>query len=694
VGGFLLARRSLKWRPSRPVLSGLVDGAWSTNRCPLLAWPVMDPASEPSIRASGVGALVFVALVGAALVGAMFAGDGSGVGGTLPVGGAAVLLLGAALVAVAFGWLPVPRIGRSGTVLLCALLLLVGWTGATVWWSIVGDRSWDAFNKSVAYVAFLGLGLVLASLGRELAARLTASMLSFVIGVTLAWALVAKAIPDLDPDGDRVARIREPVGYWNALALLADIALALGLWLGTASTHRRSVRVAGGLLLYVSTLALLLTLSRAGVVVGVGVLVLWLVLASERVQGGLLLVAAGGPAVIVGAWAFTRPALTEDVATRSDRAADGAVFGILALVGAGVVVLLVAWAAGRSLRAETRRRAGRGLVALAVVCVIAAGAAVSVAAADAVTSGRDCSEVVNDPSRLGSLDPNNRLCWWEEAWDVYLEHAPEGAGAGTFEVARKRFRPDERSVVQPHSVPLQQLADGGVVALGLFVLVTLAGVALCVCALRRLAGAERAAAVALVAAPAAYVVHALVDFNWDFLAVTAPTMVALGVLAGAGRDTRVSRRHPFLAVGVVLVAVAVLVSFSFPRLADRAERSSTRALAAGEFDRALDQAEWAQFFNPVSADPLFARARVAERRGIAWRAERAYIEAVELQPDNPETWYTLGSFQFDVRKNLCAAYRFLNNAYTLDPSGSQWRKGGPLDVSRDAVNAGGCAPGS
>jgi tetratricopeptide (TPR) repeat protein len=660
----------------------------------LLAWPVMDPASEPPVRASGVGTLVVAALVGAALFGAMFAGDGSSVGGTLPVGGAAVVLLGLALVAGAFGWLPVPRIGRSGAVLLWALLLLVVWTGVTIWWSIVGDRSWDAFNKSVAYAAFLGLGFVLASIGRELAARLAASMLSLVLGVTLTWALVAKAIPDLDPDGDRVARIREPIGYWNALALLADVALALGLWLGTAPTHRRTVRVAGGLLLYVSTLALLLTLSRAGVVVGVGVLALWLALSSERVEGGFLLLAASGPAVVVGAWAFTRPALTEDVATRSDRAADGTVFGILALVGAGVVAVLVAWAALRSPAPATRRRTGRGLVVVAVLCVIAASAAVSVAAADAVTSGRDCSEVVNDPTRLGSLDPNNRLCWWEEAWDVFVEHAPEGAGAGTFEVARKRFRPDERSVSQPHSVPLQQLADGGVVALGLFVLVILAGVAVCVCALRRLSGAERAAAVALAAAPAAYLVYALVDFNWDFIAVTAPTMVALGVLAGAGRVTRAGGRHALVAIGVVLVAAAVLVSFSFPRLADRAERRSTRALAAGDFDQALDQAAWAEFFNPVSADPLYARARVAERRGIAWRAERAYIDAVELQPDNPETWYTLGIFQFDVRKNLCAAYRFLNNAYTLDPAGSQWRKGGPLDVSRDAVNEGGCAPGS
>ena len=82
---------------------------------------------------------------------------------------------------------------------------------------------------------------------------------------------------------------------------------------------------------------------------------------------------------------------------------------------------------------------------------------------------------MNDPSRLGSLNVNNRWCWWNEAVDVYAEHAPLGAGAGTFEIARKRVRTDIRNVLQPHSVPLQQLADGGVVALGLFVLLVLAG---------------------------------------------------------------------------------------------------------------------------------------------------------------------------------------------------------------------------
>ena len=653
----------------------------------------MDSASEPSAPASATGPLVLAALVGASLASAMFAGAGSGTRGTLPVGGGALLVLTAALVVVALGKLPAPRLGRAGSVLLGSFILLVAWLGVTVWWSIVPDRSWDAFNKSVAYVAFLGLGLVLAGAGREIAARLAASMLAIVLGTTLVWALVTKAVPALAKD-ERVARLNEPVDHWNALALLADVAVVLGLWLATTTAHRRVVRVAGALLVYVATLALLLTLSRAGVVVGIAVVALWLALTSERVASGLILVAAAGPALLVAGWVFTRDALTEDLAPYADRVADGRVFGVLALVGAAVVLLVVSLGLRRSLGVEGRRKAGRWLVAFAAVLVLAAAVGGSVAAADTVSSDRECTEVVNDPSRFGSLDVSNRLCWWREALDVYRQHAPEGAGAGTFEIARKRIRPNAETVLQPHSVPLQQLADGGVVALGLFVVVILAGIAVCVCAVRRLSGPERPAAVALVAAPAAYFGHSLVDYNWDFLAVTAPSLVALGSLAAAGRESAAPRARPILGVGMVVLAALVLVSFSFPRLADRAERRSTLALADGDLQTALDRARWAHFFNPVSADPWFARARVEEVRGVLWRAEDYYVKAIELQPDNPLTWYTAGIFEFEARKNLCATYRFLNNAYTLDPKGNQWTEGSPLDVARDAVNEGGCAPGS
>jgi hypothetical protein len=658
----------------------------------MVPWPLMEAAPEPSLRAPGrplsVASAIVAALAGATLLVTAFAGDGSDVDGILPAGGAAVLLLGAVLLAAAFGWPVLPRLGGAGVALVSAMLVLVAWLGATVAWSIAPDRSWDAFNRGVAFAAFLGLGVVLAGATGRIAARVCAIVLSLVLGIVLTWALATKVVPALDPEGDRVARLREPVEYWNALALLADVALVLGLWLGSSRGHRIYVRVAGGLLAYVAILALALTLSRAGVVAGVAVVLLWLALAPERVASGLLMAAAAIPAGLVAAWAFTRPALVEDGAQRSDRVADGAWLGVFSGIGAGVVVL----GSRRALGETTRRRLGRALLVAAVVAAAGAAGGLAFAAGDAASTS-SCAEIANDPSRLGSVDLTNRWCWWNEAWDVFAANAPEGAGAASFVVARKRFREDARNVVEPHSVPLQQLADGGVAALGLFVALILAAAWTCVSALRRLEGGERAAAAALVAAPTAYLLHSLVDYDWDFLAVTAPTMLALGVLAAAGRPLASGRRRPVLAVGTILAVATVLVSFSFPRIADEAVRDSTRALEDDDFGRARERAERAELLNPLSVDPLFAHARVSERRGFRTAAERWYADAVELQPENPEAWYTLGLFELQVMENLCAAYEFLNEAYTLDPKGQQWVVGGPLDVARDAVNEGACEPG-
>jgi O-antigen ligase len=658
----------------------------------------METPPAPTFGASRPGALALAGLVAAALLGAAFHGDGSSVGGILPVGGAAVALLAAWLLLVALGHAALPVLGRAGVAVTASTLGLVAWTSLTVAWSIVPDRSWDAFNKTVAYAAFLGLGVVLAAAAGRMGARTGAALLSVFSAVVLGWGLLSKADPALDSSEGRIARLSEPIGYWNAVALVADVAIVLGLWLGASRGHQLRTRVAGALLTYAAVLALALTLSRTGLAAAAVVVVIWLLLSRERVEGGVLLVAAAVPAVLVGAWALTRHGLADDGASHASRASDGHLFAVGALLGAGVVAALVAVGARRELAGGSRARLGKGLLAAVVGAVVLATIAFVVAVGnpiswtgDQITESRDCTEVANTPgAHLGSLNANGRLCWWTEAWKVFRQHDPGGAGADSFEVARKRFRVDARTVTEPHSVPMQQLAEGGVGGLLLFLALAGTTAWACACALRRLEGGERAAAVALVAAPAAYGLHALVDYNWDFLATTAPTMVAVGVLASAGRPLAEPRRRVGLGIGAVLVLAALLVSFSFPRLAERNVRSSTIALDRGDYAKAARLAKRARFFDPLSVDPLYALAFVAERRGDRAEAERRYIQAVELQPENPETWYTLGIYEFQVLQNMCGAYRFLNNAYTLDPSGNQWVKGGPLDVARDAVNRGAC----
>ena len=107
--------------------------------------------------------------------------------------------------------------------------------------------------------------------------------------LAVGWGLLGKAIPPLDPLGDFNGRMTGTVGYWNGFALIAAWGFPLGLWVATRS------RLAGLLLIYGSTVALLLTFSRGGLVVAAAAVGLWLLLVRERIAT-LATLAIGGPA--------------------------------------------------------------------------------------------------------------------------------------------------------------------------------------------------------------------------------------------------------------------------------------------------------------------------------------------------------------------------------------------------------------
>ena len=117
------------------------------------------------------------------------------------------------------------------------------------------------------------------------------------------------------------------------------------------------------------------------------------------------------------------------------------------------------------------------------------------------------------------------------------------------------------------------------------------------------------------------------------------------------------------------VAVAAAVSVTTPWLAERSVRKVGEALDRGDLDAAADAAARARSLDPLALAPLFARARVEERRRDQEAALEAYRDAVRLQPENPESWYQLGLFEFD-RGDRCSAYTHLNEAYTRDPAAS------------------------
>ncbi len=640
-------------------------------------------------RAGRVAEAAVLAAVGLLLAWAVLFGGGSGSGALARAGIVAIACAGLGLAAALRGALPLPRLDRAGAVTIAAAAALTLWAGLSISWSIAGDLSWDRLARGLVYVAFLVLGVIAGALAGG--ARRVAALAATVLAAALGWALLGVAIPSLFPDGDRIARLREPVGYWNALALLADAALALGLW--AARGPKAAARVSGCLLVFAAALAVLLTQSRAGVVGALAVLALWLVLSDERLEDALRLLAAGLPALVVAGWVFTRPALVEDGALRADRVADGKVFAALT-VASGVAVALVAWRAPFHRVAVEHGRAARGLIvgACAVALLVGSiGLVAKVGDPFAWTRSQfSRGECVNEPGRLTDLCANNRLQWWGEALDVAADRPVGGSGAGTFALARRRYRASATPVAEPHSVPLQLLADLGLVGLALG-LTVVGGAAVGIRGgLRSVSGGERAAATALACLVLAYGVHALVDYDLDFLAVSAPMLVALGTLLAVGRPVAAVRARAPGLVAVGAVAVGAVLAVAFPALSDREVDRANDAIEAGRIDAAVDAADRARLLNPLSLGPLQARAVAADVAGDRAAAVAWYEKATELQPENPDTWYDLGWYQAIVVHDQCAAYAALNHSYTLDPKSSRWVPGGPLDAARDAVNAGAC----
>src|SRR5687768_3288832 len=225
------------------------------------------PARAAATRAS----LAEPLLAGAALVllaAAVLVGGGTDDKPLAWIGGGAVLVAAVGFGAVALGLLPAPRLSAAGRLSVLLFAAFGVWTGASVVWSILPDRSWDYANRGLAYFAFLAVGLLLGGCVRRTPVLL-AYGLAAIVAIALAWALAGKIAPSLFEDGARIARLREPVGFWNALALLLTLGIPLSLWIASCRRHAAALRAGGVVVLYALVVGVVLTLSRGGAGVAV-----------------------------------------------------------------------------------------------------------------------------------------------------------------------------------------------------------------------------------------------------------------------------------------------------------------------------------------------------------------------------------------------------------------------------------------
>jgi hypothetical protein len=569
---------------------------------------------------------------------ALFFGGGPGDGSVFWLGAGALVAIAVLLLTVG-----VPR----GWPVIVPLAALGVWCAASIGWSGLPDRSWDYANRTILYALFVAVALWSAARTRALA-----NGLAVLLGAVIVWSLLGKVFPFLyDYGGLDVTRLRGPIGLWNQLALATCYALALALALRGR---------AGTLLAYSALVALLLTYSRGGILTAALVCVAWFWLTDERLESAFMLVAAALPAAVVGGIAFALPGVTSDDQSLHVRWRDGLAFG--ALLGAGAFGTVVLRRLRRPRDTRLLRRAALGLGVLVLA------AAVAVVAVNGIGSGA----VDNGSGRIGSTSSNFRFTWWSQAWHGFTDHVLFGTGAGAFHLLNLRYRTTYLDfTIEPHNLPVQFLAELGLIG---FVLL----VATCSVLLRgslRRSGHELALALLL----PAFLVHSLVDVDWDFAAVAAPAFVAAGALAG-GPAVRQLRGFMLLpAFGVGLVVLGSLLS---PWLA---HRWANEALFTTSSSRAITLANRAHALDPFLVDPCSAKAVASDAENKPRRAFPEYVAAVDRQPRNPETWLAAGQYAWGQGCPYLA-YTYLERYTELDQKARSDRGGDLYNEALRRVN--------
>ncbi len=681
-------------------------------------------APEASRRALSNGALAIG--LAAALVAFVFVvGGGLGPAPTAAGTWTEILLIviaaALAMVVIVFG-----APGRPWGVWALALFAAVtALTAVSMAWSVAPDQSWLSANQTLSYLAAFGAAMALARLFPE---RWPALLGAIAIATTAvsAYALLTKVFPGtLDPD-DAYGRLSVGFTYWNATGLFAAMGLPACVWAGARQRSAMIVRAASVPATAILLAVVVLSISRGAVAAAAIGLACWFALVPLRLRGLVVLApsAVGGAAISL--WALAHHPLSRDNQTLAARTGAGHTFGVVLVV---VLVLMVAagWAVALALERvrvsdRLRRRIGTALIVLvALVPVAAIGA---VAASSRGLTGEIShvwhsltnpnAIVRNTPDRLVNAG-SSRARYWRDAITVGKHALAAGVGADAFGVARQRYSTDQ--VMNAHGYVVQTFADFGLIGLALNLALLIAWA---LAAWRTLAGrappatrqgalgeeaageeaanergeaaragereritAERAGMLTLLATVVVFGVHSTIDWTWFFPGVAVPALACAGWLAGRGpldqrvglaprrRRLRTSPGTCAAAVGIVAATLLVAWVVWLPLRSNDANNAAFEAYAHGNVTAALGDARTAAAADPVSVDPLLTEATLYGALGQLGTARRELLHAVELQPENPNSWLALGEFDLYTLHEAQTALPELRKALSLDISSAQ-----------------------
>lgn len=577
------------------------------------------------------------------LPGALTAYLGFHAGGFFPDGTAAatIVVCLALVLRATLAERPAAGLGALGVLALGLLGAFAGWTLLSGAWSDATGRALIEFDRALLYLLACAL---FATLPRSaVGLRVMLWGLAAAATVICLVGLVSRVLPDLLPTAPNVSneRLAYPVTYWNALGMLAALGVLACFHITASEREPRVARVLAAAAIPGISVTLYFTFSRGAIAVLVVGLIAYAVAGRPRCLASAVLAAVPATAVaVVVAYGADLLATKDPTAPAASGQADRvALVTAIAIAAAGLLRLALLRLDVRLARIRPirwRRRAVVAGSAAALVVVVAVSLALDVPGQlehqyDRFVEGGGVETGGDARRRLLNPANNGRLDHWRVALDAYREDSLKGQGAGTYEIAWARDRPQQFVVIDAHSLYLEALAELGVVGL---VLLGGALLVILVAAALRIGGADRALYAAVFAMALAWVIRAGVDWDWEMPVVTLWSFALGGAVLARPADARPALGAPprlaRVAAGLLGLALALTpaaIYLSQVEL-DRATKSFERGDCPGAVDAALAST------SALSArpEPFELLAYCDVRLGRPGLALRAIEEAIGRDP--------------------------------------------------------------
>jgi O-Antigen ligase/Tetratricopeptide repeat len=582
---------------------------------------------------------------------------------------------------------------------LAALGLFAGftvWSYLSITWADQQGVAWDGANRTAMYLLVFAI-FTLWPMG-ETGGRLVLGLFGLgMAGIGLVELLRADAAAEparffID------LRFAEPAGYINANVALWTLGLFACLFTAASRQTPLALRpLAFGGAGLLAALALM-GQSRGWALALPVALVIFLIVTPGRVR---LLGTLG--VVALATFLIREPVLDvhDEVGTRSldGLLQDATAATMLAVVG--LLLVGLAWALVDR-RVELGHAASRRLgrtVGGAVGVLAVGGAALALAAGEPAdrlstawdefktgTGGQDGSEGGSRFSTAGS----NRYDFWETAWELFKEEPVRGIGSENFQVEYLRRGTSTETPRYPHSLEMGVISQTGLVG-ALLLVGTLLAAALAAVWNRAGPVGRRAVAGGAIGVSVYWLLHASVDWLWEFPGLTAPAIAMIG-MAGAlapraaqATDAAGVRHVP--AAFAVAAAVPLALSLAFPWFAALQVDRATDGWRSDP-ETALDRLDTAADLNPLSNEAQLTAATIALSAGDTARARTEFAAALDRDPETAYALLELGAMAAE-RGERATALALLRRALVLTPRDEVTRetllavrRGRPVSVER------------